>query len=285
MNGLRFPTLLLLVCALALPGFADGTASGSLTVNGKTVQLKYGYAVLKEDPFDKKKKATQLLVTDQAIPAEAAGDDFKLMEVRDKQKLNGVMVLITDDKRIVSGAVYSPLLKKMDYVSGVGMQKLELTAHTPSRVAGRVWLEKPDDFFDNLYQYNITFDVPVSVAKPDRPEQPKGTPLPAGGGDPGKAYDAYRKALLGGNIPALRRSVVAEHVKDMDNPDFKDQLKMIQAFQPKNVKVTGGAVDGDTATLLATARDGNESSNGTITMVREGGAWRLSKESWRSKAE
>lgn len=278
---LRFPVLVLLLCATARPILADGT----LTINGKTVQLKYAYAVTKEDPFDKKKKATQLLVTDQAIPADAASDEFKLMEVRDKQKLNGVMVLITDDKRIVSGAVYSPLLKKMSFVSGVGMQKLELTAFTPARVAGRVWLEKPDDFFDNIYQYDITFDVPVGAQKSDKPEQPKGTPLPAGGGDPGKAYDAYRKALMSGNLPLLRKSVIPEMAKQIDTPEFKDQLKLIQAMQPKNVKVTGGAVDGETATLLATAKDANETSNGTITMVREGGVWKVKKESWRSKSE
>ena len=285
MHRLRFPILLLLVCAIALPSLADGTANGTLTVNGKTVQLKYAYAVLREDPFDKKKQATSLLITDQAVPADAAGDDFKLMEVRDKQKLNGVMVLITDDKRIVSGAVYSPLMKKMDYVSGVGMQKLELTTHTATRVAGRVWLEKPDDFFDNIYQYDVKFDVPVGAQKSDEPEQPKGTPLPAGGGEPGKAYEAYRKALIAGNLPALRKSVVAEMAKQMDTPDFKDQLKLVQAIQPKSVKVTGGAIDGDTATLLATAKDENETSNGTITMVKEGGAWKLRKESWKSKVQ
>jgi hypothetical protein len=284
MNRLRFPALVLLVCAAALPLLADGTA-GTLTINGKTVQLKYGYAVQKEDPFDKKKKATQLLVTDQAIPAEAVSDEFKLMEVRDAQKLNGIMILVTEGKRVVSGAVYSPLLKKMSFVSGVGMQKLDLSAYTPARMAGRVWLEKPDDFFDNIYQYDVTFDVPVGAQKSDQPEQPKGTPLPAGGGEPGKAYDAYRKALIGGNLPVLRKSVVAEMAKQMDSPEFKEQFKLIQAIQPKNVKVTGGAIDGDTATLLATAKDEHETSNGTITMVREGGAWKVKKESWRSKSE
>ncbi|HKO59138.1 MAG TPA: hypothetical protein VJ276_24945, partial [Thermoanaerobaculia bacterium] len=283
MTRLRFPVLMLILCAAALPALGD--AGGTLTINGKTVQLKYGYATQREDPFDRKKKATQILITDQAIPPEAASDEFKLMEVRDKQKLNGVMVLITEEKQVVSGAVYSPLLKKMSFVSGVGMQKLELTTHKADRVAGRVWLEKPDDFFDNIYQYDVKFDLPVGVPKPDKPEQPKGTPLPSGGGDPGKAYDAYRKALIGGNIPVLRKSVAAERAKDMDSPEFKDQLKLIQAFQPKNVKVTGGAVEGDTATLLATAKDGDGTSNGTIIMVREAGAWKVSKESWRSRME
>jgi len=56
-------------------------------------------------------------------------------------------------------------------------------------------------------------------------------------------------------------------------------------MQAKNIKVTGGAVDGDTATLLATGKDGDSTSNATITMVREGGAWKVSKESWKTKSE
>ena len=60
---------------------------------------------------------------------------------------------------------------------------------------------------------------------------------------------------------------------------------LIQAMQPKNVKITGGAQDGNTATLLATAKNGKETSTGTITMVREGGAWKVEKEEWKSKSE
>ncbi|MBV9495598.1 MAG: DUF4878 domain-containing protein [Acidobacteria bacterium] len=279
---LRFPVLTLALCALALPMLADGTARGTLTVNGKTVQLKYSYAALKQDPLEKKKQATSVLITDQAIPADAAGDEFKLMDVRDQQKINGVMILVTEDGQIVSGALYSPLMKKMDYVSGVGMQKLDLKTHDANRIAGKVWLEKPDDFFDNVYQYNVTFDAPISAAKAkDAPPVLKGKALPAGGGDPGKAYEAYRKALLAGDVAGLRKSLAAERAKDLDSPEFKKNLALIQAFQPKTVKITGGAVDGDTATLLGKASDDGQTSTGEITMVKEGGAWKLSKESWK----
>ena len=54
-------------------------------------------------------------------------------------------------------------------------------------------------------------------------------------------------------------------------------------MQPKGVKVTGGAMNGNSATLLATGKDESQVSNGTITMVKEGGAWKLSKENWSSK--
>jgi hypothetical protein len=282
----RLIPVLLLVCALAAPLLAaDGTAKGTLTVNGKTVQLKYAYAAQREDPFDKKKTAIQVLITDQQVPADAARDEFKLMEVRDKQHINGVSILVTDDQRIVSGGLYSPNLKKMDFVSGVGMQKLELTAMTKDRIAGHVAVPK-DDFFDNVYSYDVTFDAPVGMSKAAAAamDKPKGTPLPAGGGDVGKAYEAYRKALLAGNLAALKKTVSADKVASIDDPEFKDHLKIIQAMTPKKVTITGGAVDGDTATLLATAKEGNETSTGKITMVREGGAWKLGKESWESKS-
>ena len=67
-------------------------------------------------------------------------------------------------------------------------------------------------------------------------------------------------------------------------PGFRP-LPMMQAMQPKNVKVTGGTSEGDVATLLVSAKDGKETSTGTISMVREGGAWKVKKESWKSKSE
>ncbi len=143
----------------------------------------------------------------------------------------------------------------------------------------------PDDFFGDTYQYTATFDLPVTAVKPPAAEPLKGTPLPAGGGEPAKAYAAFSKAVAAGDMAAIRRGAAAERAKQMDAPEFKEMLPMIQAMQPKNVKITGGSMDGNTATLLATAKDGKETSTGTITMVREGGAWKVEKESWKTKSE
>ena len=84
--------------------------------------------------------------------------------------------------------------------------------------------------------------------------------------------------LAAGDLKALRKALAADRAKSLDDPDFKEMFPVIQAMQAKNIKVTGGAVDGDTATLLATGKDGDATSHGTITMVREGGAWKVSKE-------
>ena len=134
--------------------------------------------------------------------------------------------------------------------------------------------------------YDVKFDAPFSAApKEPGPEALKGTQLPPGGGDPGKAYIAFTKVLAAGDLKALRKALAADRAKSLDDPDFKEMFPLIQAMQAKNIKVTGGAVDGDTATLMATGKDGEATSHGTIAMVREGGAWKVSKESWKTKSE
>src|SRR5262245_43368880 len=194
--------------------------TGSITANGKTTTLKYAYAMPKEDPFDKKKKATFLLVTDQEVPAAALADEFEFMRWYDKAKLHGFAVLINDEKRAVSGNVYDPAMKHNGF-SGVGLQQIELSALTPQRIAGKISIPKPDEFFGDTYQYNATFDVPVVAVKAPAEEPPKGTPLPAGGGDPGKAYAAYSKALAAGDMAGVRKGVGAERAKGMESKELQ----------------------------------------------------------------
>lgn len=288
--------VLLVVSAVAAPALAgEGKADGTLTANGKTVKLTHAYATRKPNPFDKKLTDAYVVFTDRAMPAEKATDTFGLMEA---EGINAVTVEITPDKSVVSGELYSPSFKKMHQFSAVGMQKLDITTMTKDRIAGRVYIEKMQDFFDEKYTYDIRFDVPLAAgatssatppagasAAPPAPaasgaSQAKGKPLPAGGGEPGKAYMAYQKVLMSGDLAALRKSVGDEQAKQMNDPDFPKMLKLVQAMQPKNIRITGGTSDGTTATLNATGKDGDATSTGTITMALQGGVWKVTKESW-----
>ena len=281
-------SLAIVLAAFSLPALtADGTVTGSLTANGKTFALKHGYAQMRKSPFDKKKQVLQLTFTDQELSPAAASDDMELMEAQDKQQLSGFTATIDDDKQIISGTVFSPAFKKMHQFSSVGTQKLELTAMTPTHVAGSVKMPKMDDFFDEKFQYAATFDLPISKpAGPPPPPTLKGKPLGVGGGDPGKAYMAYLKALAGGDMKAFLGGMTAARAKEASSdPDFKKFFPIIQAMQAKNIKVTSGALDGNNATLLATGKDGDQTSNGTITMVKESGAWKVEKEEWKTRSE
>jgi hypothetical protein len=272
---------LLVSLAVTIAALADtGKVTGSITSNGKTTALKYAVAMPKEDPFDKKKKATYLLVTDQEVPAAALADEFEFMRWYDKANLHGFAVLITDDKRVVSGNIYDPALKHNGF-SSVGKQEVALTAMTPSHIAGKVTLPA-DEFFGDKYQFSATFDVPVAAVKAPPPEPLKGKPLPAGGGEPAKAYLAFDKSVAAGDMAAVKRGVSAEQAKQMSGEDFKKMFPLMQAMRSKNVKITGGTIDGNTATLLATGKDGKDTSNGKITMVMEGGAWKVQREEWKT---
>jgi len=274
---------LLVSLAVAIAALGDtAKVNGSITSNGKTTALKYAVATPKEDPFDKKKKATFLLVTDQEVPASAIADEFELMRWYEKANLHGFAVLINGEKRVVSGNIYDPALKHNGF-SGTGMQQLDLTALTPTHIAGKISIPKPDEFFGDKYQYSATFDLPVAAVKVAPPPPPKGNPLPAGGGEPAKAYLAFDKAVAKGDMAAVMNGVSAEQRKSMDDADFKKMFPLMQAMRAKNVKITGGTIDGNTATLLATGKDESGTTIGTITMVREGGAWKVKQEEWKPK--
>jgi hypothetical protein len=277
-------TRLLLSTALLFLSFA-AFGDGTLTVNGKTVKLDHAYATTKKNPFDKKKTDVLVLFTDRELPAGAMKDDFTLMEARDKTHFNGVSADIDDEKQVIGCQIYSSSLKKIDQFSSVGTQKLDITAQTPARIAGKLYMPKEEDFFGDKYIYSITFDVPIGAnVAPPPPAAPVGKALPPDGGEPRKAYDAYRKVLASGDMAALRKAVSADRVSSMDDPDFKKMFPMIQAMEPKNVKFVNGTIDGDKATLNVSAKGGKEQSTGTISMVREGGKWKVSKEEWQSKS-
>jgi hypothetical protein len=274
---------LLLTISLPLAA-ASPSVKGSLTVNGKTAQLTHGYAATKPNPFDKKRTDVVVLLTDRELPDDAVHDTFAIMKAVDDLKFNGISIEISDEKQIISGMVYSPnFLKDMGQISVTGVQKLETTDFSTSHVAGRVFMDKPDDFFDNVFRFEATFDVATSA--PPVPAALAGKPLPAGGGEPGKAYEAYRKIMKKGDLVALRKAVSEEQAAKMQGPEFEKMFELVQAMQQEKVTITGGAVDGDTATLLVTADTKGEHSTGTVTMVRQKGLWRLQMESWKSVSE
>ena len=275
---------IVLLCALlATPAFAvaPGTADGTMTVNGKSVKLKYAMARTQKNPFHADKRDIVVLLSDKPIPAEKFKDEFGMMDV--SGTFTGVQVEIDPDKEINSGMIYSPELKKYNgSFSSTGMHNLEATKFEPSEVAGKLYMKKQDEFFGNTYQYSATFDATVSAPVKKTAAALPGKPLPAGGGEPGKVYLAYAKVLAAQNAKEMRKMVCADTAKEMDTPDFKKMLSIVAEMHATDIKITGGAVDGNNATLLATGKEGGQLSNGTITMASEGGAWKVCREQWKS---
>ena len=257
-----FASLSLALVALAVPALAQ-TASGTMTMNGKKTPLDHVVAFHKDGNV-------RLLLSNKDVTAAQLADSFAVHDIKD---LSGVEIEISPEGQISTGQLYSPNIKKMgSSFSSVGMHKWDGRISTTS-IEGKLWMA-PDDFFDNKYEYTATFKAPIASAASVAPGPPtiKGKPLPAGGGEPAKAYFAYLKILKAGDPAKILASVSAERAKQMPVADLKKMLPLIQAMIPNDIKFVSGGIDGDHATLNLSGKDNGSNSTGTVDLVKEGGA-------------
>jgi hypothetical protein len=270
-----------LMTAAVAYGSDPGTASGTMTVGGKKTSLRYAVAKTTPNGFEKGKTDVVVLLSNIPVTVEQFSSFLDMMHLSDSGTLTGVEVEITPEKKIISGMLYSPEFHLQgNSFSAVGMHQFDATTFNKSEVAGTVSTTHESSFNKVAFSYSATFDVRVGVPKAAAPAALKGTALPAGGGDIGKAYLAFAKSMAAGDMKAVHNGASAERAKQMDqDPEL---FPMLQMMQPKNIKITGGAVNGDSATLTATGTSDGDPATGTITMVREGGQWKVAKGSWSS---
>jgi hypothetical protein len=285
---MRKTTLSILAMLVAAMGYGSdaGTANGTMTVGGKKTTLKYAVARNVKNHLEEGKTDIRVLLSNVPVTVEQFADIGQMMELGDSGKLTGVEVEITPDKKIISALLYSPDFHLQgNSFSAVGMHDFKPTTFTKTALAGKLSTSHDSDFNKVSFSYSATFNAAVQAPKAAAAPKLKGTPLPAGGGDIGKAYLAFTRSTAAGDMNAVRNGASAERAAQMNTPDFKEMFPLIQAMEPKDIKVTGGAVDGDTATLIASGTTDGDKANGTISMVREGGKWKVAKESWSSKHE
>ena len=153
--------------------------------------------------------------------------------------------------------------------AGYGAFKLEPAA--AGRIAGRWVLAEPGDFFGETYDFDLVFDVAVTP--------PPGTPLAAGGGEPGKAYRAWIAAVAKGDLPVLRALVGGDYngwrLNSEDQGNVKEALKDLRDGTPLQARILRGRIDGDSAVLWVEGKDRDDIlRRGRVSMQRVEGAWR-----------
>jgi hypothetical protein len=143
---------------------------------------------------------------------------------------------------------------------------LKLTANTADRIAGTFTLNANGDSAD------VTFDLKVESTATRA-----GTALPSGGGEPGKAALAHFAAIEKGDFAALKAAAPPDIRQQTEASEKSGQAKemfsMMREMMPRRVRILGGTVDGDRATLDFEGVLDNQPAKGEVTMVRVGGAW------------
>jgi hypothetical protein len=140
-----------------------------------------------------------------------------------------------------------------------------------SRAAGSCATDEPGKMFDDAYEFNLTYDVPLTAI-------PKPTALGAGGGEPGAAYLALVVAIQAEDFPTARRHLPAHQVpeKAPAAAEAKDYFHGLALNYPKTAKVTGAQVKADLARLEVEGVD-NEGRKikGGVSVQKTAGVWRV----------
>lgn len=302
---------------------------GQLTVDGKSISLRYAYAVGGPDSFDGTKQAYLILFTEKPLAPDAVknAESFDVLGEKSVRSLleSGLALQIGPDKgyhiTIRHPALNGRELQKSGY-SGLQVSTLE-----PDNVAGTIASSSgmgkaegdggPEEITPNhKAQFKIRFDAPVERRFPLEQKvelSANAKKLPAGGGEPGKAW-IDKDCKPAPKVPDFKDTKAVEKylfAQGMTEKDLQDQIaemskregrkvtrdeaikktgEMLKAMadlgsamQLKDCKVLGGASDGKFAILQVEATMAGGRVATDITMEKQGSAWAVKKTgAWRS---
>jgi hypothetical protein len=124
--------------------------------------------------------------------------------------------------------------------------------------------------------WDVDIDVPVSSSD-------YGAALPAGGGDPGKAYAAYHAALATGKADAVKPFLT----EDMHEGWAEDGEGIVSSYREehpeKSFKIVEGWSRGDRALLLVEGETPYMNATSEVQLVKEKGTWRIDNEMMKAK--
>lgn len=264
---------------------SPGGASGSFSVDGKSIELHHAYAMAQANPFDEKKTDTAILLTDTPLSEEAFAGVKDLEAAGRLEPHNSVLFVLDESGQAVREVVHHDALGDMSLqMSGMTHATVTISSRAGGRIEGSAQTKGPEDFLRHKYEIKAQFQAPIRQAHRDAPppDAKTGKKLPPGGGEPGKAYLALQEAIRKQDLAAIRKAKPAD-MPDMSDDDLRKGLEIMAAMTPPKITIDDGFVAGDAAVLYVSGVLEGEKQYGTVKLARVGGAWRPAGESWSNK--
>jgi hypothetical protein len=262
-----------------------GTASGTLTIDGKGIPLKYAYAMSQPNTFDDAKNDIAVLLTEKSLPDGALNG---IGDLRDATRNHHgyAYFKINNAGKPIYELIDHPATKEGKY-SQIQMSGFTHAGFVPGRmgkdrVEGSFATSKPEDFMTYKYEINAEFSAPLLKAKLPEPlpNAKDGKKLPAGGGAPGKVYNTHRKAIRDKDVAALRRMAPDSETSDSD---LEKAIDFMNTISPATPKITRGYVKGDKAVLYVEGVLEGKKQYGTVELAAKGKTWFIVHENWSNK--
>jgi hypothetical protein len=256
-------------------------ADGKLVIDNQTFKLSHAYATIENDPFDENEYTIRVLLSEKPISQAILDDHTALMNMK-KDPNNHAMEIDIDQQRKVTWIG----LWGLGQVSGLEYP-FEPVVFNEKMVEGRLFTNKAETISEKKWQYDARFKSSVRV-DPNKSfvTASTGKPLGAGGGEPGKAYSDYQKAIRAAKgADDLDRFYNKAVLKERNaNPEMKALvLEMEKGSLLEELKIVSGFIDGDRATLSIEGKRAGESNlRGKVNLSREDGQWKIGAQAFRS---
>jgi hypothetical protein len=252
-----------------------GTVSGTLTVNAQKVLLVQPYVDENKDDFI-------VVLASKEIPQDAI--PFIGEEVARKQKIHALVFTIDRAKRAL-GRTFTGVFYPGTDMGFVGAQPdaftLQLKRLDATGVEGRIFTPKPVKLSDVSYSVDATFALPLGIAAP--PPPPIDVKISGDTSAPSLAFAEYYRAAFAGDVKKVGAALAAERRAQFDKAEPKEREMYLGLVKtnPAEIVILKPVVKGATATL--TVQGMNETAGkttGQISMLLEGGAWKVAQEKW-----
>lgn len=246
---------------------AAGAASGYFRMGDVRLDVRHAIAVVDEESESGEGDNTFVFLSAAPLDAAKVAAAFEPMDaVREQDPEGGYIRVCVDAEGGDCGLFFSP-----DGFNSGGYGESSLEHNDARRIAGRFVLAEPEDFMGEAYQFDVRFDTAITPLP--------GTPLPPGGGDPGKAYNAYLAALAKGDLATLRAMAGEDggwRYPQDDALAAKEALKSARDGQPLQAQVVRGRLHGSEAVLWVRGVDRDDIPRaGRVRMVKAGAGWRF----------
>jgi hypothetical protein len=286
-----------------------GRASGQVVIDGKATKLNYVYAVQQgHDMFDEQESRVKLFFTEKPVTADALGEDIEhLLRMKEAGNSYAIRYQLTAKDlsdfpevwsvgQLASTTTAITLAARRDLEDTITNTDIDLSKFDDRTIDGKIYTTGPNSKFDHTYELEVSFNAQIS--KPDASDAPvtsgNGQALPAGGGAPGQAYQAFAKAVeatrnLKELAQVLENSLsarpLAEAKKSLATVSPAEEQATVGMFKMvlivKDAKIEGGFVSGDKATLSITGTDGGQKANARVNLHLENGQWKIGAASTR----
>lgn len=286
MRALRIVLISLLLGALASAGTADslapGEAAGSFSIDGKAVSLHHAYAMTQPGDFDDKKTDTAILLTEGPLPARAL-EGLKDLESAAQGEGNSLLLKMDESGNAIREVVHHSALGGGSLqMSGMTHSEVRVGSRSAGEISGSVSTANEEGFLEHRYKSDVRFHAVLreSFREPPAPDAKIGQKLPAGGGEPGKAWMALHRAILRKDLATIRKMSRPGEMPDLSDEDLKKGLELMAAMAPEKIVIEDGYVRDDEAVLYMTGLQGGEKQYGTVRLSRIAGNWRPAGEKW-----